>query len=138
MSIVFPTHLVWIVYTLMCMSVIGGIINLFQLIRFINHQKERFLSSRRPNLIIVYCSISLFISILCTPILFYAEALAPHSDTKEWLEFSVEFVAELLTIILLTIVLLRTWLLFFDYNFATAVIDQDWRGIINPNEHNFG
>eukprot|EP01083_Nonionella_stella_P172356 591290_1 len=133
----FPPHLVWIVYTLICLSVIGGVINLFQLIQFVNHQKERFLSSRRPNLIIVYCSISLSISILFTPILFYAEALAPAGETKEWMEFTIEFIAELLTIILLTIVLLRTWLLFFDYNFATAVIDQDWRGIINPNEHNF-
>eukprot|EP01083_Nonionella_stella_P034187 93614_1 len=133
----FPPHLVWIVYTLICLSVIGGVINLFQLIQFVNHQKERFLSSRRPNLIIVYCSISLSISILFTPILFYAEALAPAGETKEWMEFTIEFIAELLTIILLTIVLLRTWLLFFDYNFVTATIDQNWRGIINPNEHNF-
>eukprot|EP01083_Nonionella_stella_P053585 141702_1 len=133
----FPDDLVAIVYILICLSVVGGVINLFQLTRFINLQKERFLSSRRPRLIIVYCSISLSISIVCTPLLFYSEALAPASEVTEWMEYAIEFIEEMLIIVLLSIVLLRTWLLFFDYNFVTATIDQNWRGIINPNEHTF-
>eukprot|EP01084_Bolivina_argentea_P268008 455108_1 len=117
-------------------AICGGLINLFLFIRFLKYRHEIFLSSRYPQLIIVYCLISLITSIIVLPLVFHYE-IKEQRDYGYYMEIISEFFEEALFMILLSIIVGRSYLLYFDYNFAQATVDQNWRGKIVSNEQNF-
>eukprot|EP01083_Nonionella_stella_P292042 993490_1 len=121
---------------LIATAICGGLINLFLFIRFLKYRHEIFLSSRYPQLIIVYCLISLITSIIVLPLVFHYE-IKEQREYGYYMEIISEFFEEAFFMILLSIIIGRSYLLYFDYNFAQATVDQNWRGKIVSNEQNF-
>ncbi len=127
------------IIALILVAIIGGIINTFQLINFIKQSKSRFLSSRNPQLIILYCIISLTTAFTTTPFnLYYHELPDLHEyEVPFFAKFATEFFQEFCTAALLVIILCRSWLLYYDYKFSESSSDEIWRNIVNSNEENF-
>eukprot|EP01084_Bolivina_argentea_P236129 397130_1 len=120
---------------LIATTICGGLINLFLFIRFLKYRHETFLSSRYPQLIIVYCLISLITSIIVLPLVFHYE-IKEQREYGYYMEIICEFFEEAFFMILLSIIVGRSYLLYFDYNFAQATVDQNWRDKIISNEQN--
>eukprot|EP01084_Bolivina_argentea_P155229 270524_1 len=126
---------------LMIAAIIGGLVNLYQLIHFIKQSKLRFLSSRNPPLIIMYCIISLATAFTTTPLNLYYHGLSQINNNGKsppfFAEFATEFFHEFCTTMLLIIIICRAWLLYYDYKFSETSSDEIWRNIVNGSEENF-
>eukprot|EP01084_Bolivina_argentea_P006233 11824_1 len=127
------------VTVLLGITIIGGIINTLQLINFIKESKARFLKSRNPPLIIIYCIIALTTAFTTTPIeLYYHGLYKLHADNVPFFaSFATELFHEFCTIMLLVLILCRSWLLYYDYKFSECSSDEIWRSIVNEDDNNF-
>eukprot|EP01083_Nonionella_stella_P072866 196663_1 len=99
------------------------------------YQKERFIKIRKPMMIVIYCLCgSIPALVITTPVQVYIQIYYTVHFRFQWL---MVFCHEFLFATMLTVISARCWLLHYDHSYGLSVVDQNWRGVIDPNDTDF-
>eukprot|EP01084_Bolivina_argentea_P304692 526295_1 len=146
----------YFMFLLIPISIILGITNLIQFLRFCALRKHEFLQKRKPPLIIIYCIIALTSSMLTLPYISFVHIISTQhnpstSSPISWINnipktsrthmintgWVFQFIHEISTCFLLILISIRSWCLYVDYRFAMASADfTNWRIHVNASETN--
>ena len=96
----------------------------------------RLIESRHPLLILTFSILCIFELLIIIPFL---QLCITNKCTLKYstIIIYVSIFHETLLIFLVFILLSRLWLLYFNYKFQLASLNQIWRKTINPNDKNF-
>eukprot|EP01084_Bolivina_argentea_P125058 221605_1 len=121
-------------FALAALSIILAIVVILNTIQFQKNTKYRFIFTRKPSLILLYCiggAIPCLLIITPFHILFHDIYDTPFNH---WL---LTFVQELLISLMSIVIALRCWLLYYDHSYQLSTVNKNWKGIIDPKDSNF-